>query len=685
MPSHPAISSRLASILQFFPLQAILLSEHNIYAAAFSTSSTAYHCMPRCPHSIRELRRHSHSRYPLRTSHGSLQFTTASSAVALHRRSLPSLQFGSTFKYSEVREWHSSSILFQSMEFSEADANTEGAPSAEGDSDPTKWEEMYYAPMQQPQPSGGLLDPPITPTLTMSNTMGDQTANVISDTESPLKSDIRVVTFDLDNTIWKTSATISDANDVLANHLKETFKVEERSEKRMGQLFKQFPDRYAGVDFSEQLSVESGSGESLQESNDYSNLVQNVGQTEINLSADATSDDRGVDNGVHIQASFDKKQGGQTKKKPVYLTLLRKDAIRSLLQESNNDATKASPLELESQVDSAFDLWVHARCQSISRNFAPSAVETLANLRSLLTSGSVGKVYIGAITDGNSNPNMVEELSGFFDFVIRAEDVGASKPDKRVYKAAVAALMLQLVQDGLSIEEFFLGESLEEGIAMGTYIKPGSISSSPSWKDVEEEAVDAFSEAVGQWWVHVGDDFFKDVVAAKEFQMRAVWTRELIGGKSNDQKDNIINGNEPNEKQRTVADLVNDVSKSKGTLQMSIGASEFLTNSLHDEFSDAVLDRFGDLSGLLAQWNYEGMELQPSMEGNVLLDVETIRDIKEPDLSRTAPAVGGEYQQTAEVSSKSEMSPPPKKFCVFCGGQLPAVAKFCSNCGERQV
>ena len=40
----------------------------------------------------------------------------------------------------------------------------------------------------------------------------------------------------------------------------------------------------------------------------------------------------------------------------------------------------------------------------------------------------------------NFAPTAVQttELEGIFDFVIRAEDVG-SKPDKRVYKAAVAA------------------------------------------------------------------------------------------------------------------------------------------------------------------------------------------------------------------------------------------------------
>jgi len=562
-------------------------------------------------------------------------------------------------------------------------------PSAEEDNDPLKWEKLF--------------NPSVS--TTTSNTMNGQTATSILDPSSPLKSDIRVVTFDLDNTIWKTSATLTDANDALSNHLKETFNIEERSEKWMGQHFKQFPDRYAGVDFAEGVSVEiDGGGSAPQDNNDYSDIIQNVGQTDIDLSTGTANDDDkdGDDIGVHIQASFDKKEGGQVKKKPVYLTLLRKDAIRSLIQEANNDdATTldaASSVDLESQVDYAFDVWAEARCKSISQNFAPFAVETLTNLRSQLTSDTSEKVYIGAITDGNSNPDRVAELSGVFDFVIRAEDVGASKPDKRVYKAAVAALMLQLVQDGRSVEEFFLGKSIDEGTAMDTYMKSDySTSTVPSWKDVEEEAVEAFSEAVGRWWVHIGDDFFKDVVAAKEFQMRTVWTRELIGGSgySNDQKVNTVKeGNEPAKKQRSLTDLVNDVAKSDGVLKMTIGASEFLSNSLHEEFSDAILDRFGDLSGLLTQWHEEGKEAQTTngvapltdSEGNLELDSAVISDTKDLEVSRPADtaAIGSEYQQPTEGSSDAAKSA-PRKFCVFCGGQLPTVAKFCSSCGERQI
>jgi len=413
----------------------------------------------------------------------------------------------------------------------------------------------------------------------------------------------------------------------------------------MGKLFKECPDKYAGIDFAiSDTSIDSPQKEVVDDDN-LVDIVQNVGQTDTQQ----TDDDN---DGVHIQ---------NKKKKPVYLTLLRKDAIRLLLQESNTDL---SPIELEQQVDAAFEIWVEARCQSISNNFAPTAVQTLKELKSKFD-------YIGAITDGNSNPNRVAELEGIFDFVIRAEDVGVSKPDKRVFKAAVAALMLRLGQDKRSIEEFFLGGSFEDGIATdSTYMASETeiTASTPHWKLIDQDSVEAFSEAVGPWWVHIGDDFLKDVVAAKESQMRTVWTRELIGGSANDKGDKgskeLV---EKKQQQRDVNDLVNDVSNSdKGVLKMAIGESDFLSESLHLEFSDAILDRFDELSGLLTKWHNEGKGTTSTHEDAVKANEVEIN--RQPDVS-TSPT-------TKEQSHK---------FCVFCGERLPVTATFCSSCGEKQI
>jgi len=411
----------------------------------------------------------------------------------------------------------------------------------------------------------------------------------------------------------------------------------------MGKLFKECPDKYAGIDFANSdISTDSPQQEVVDDDN-LVDIVQNVGQTYTQQTDDNND-------GVHIQ---------NKKKKPVYLTLLRKDAIRLLLQESNTDV---SPIELEQQVDAAFEIWVEARCQSISNNFAPTAVQTLKEIKSKFD-------YIGAITDGNSNPNRVAELEGIFDFVIRAEDVGVSKPDKRVFKAAVAALMLRLGQDKRSIEEFFLGESFEEGIATdSTYMASETeiTASTPHWKLIDQDSVEAFSEAVGPWWVHIGDDFFKDVVAAKESQMRTVWARELIGGSVNDKRDKGSKEIEKKQQQRDVDDLVKDVSNSdKGVLKMAIGELDFLLESLHDEFSDAILDKFDELSGLLTKWHNEGKSTTTSTHEDAVKANE-VEIYRQPDVSTTP-------------TTKEH------KFCVFCGERLPIAATFCSSCGEKQI
>ncbi len=527
----------------------------------------------------------------------------------------------------------------------------------------SKWEALYNN--YQPQSS------PIIP----SNTPPP------SSTAQSNMSEIKIITFDLDNTLWKTSETITHANTVLFEQLQANYGIDTRSEVEMGKLFKEFPDRYCGLldDKTDGSNFNGGGGSDAE----YANSVENVGRTDTTSTSPSPNKD---DDGVHI--STQSSGSSKKKKKPVYLTLLRKDAIRSLIlqqQQQRNGDMSLSPIQLEEEVDAAFQVWMEARTQSISENFAPFALETLSRLKSSLapaptttTANQSKKVYIGAITDGNSNPQSVPELSGLFDFVIRAEDVGVSKPDKRVYKAAVAELMVQLMRDGLSVEEFFLGEQFvnEGGAAAATadanYLMSDldSMQQEPSWKDVDPEAVEAFSEAVGPWWVHIGDDFFKDIVAAKELRMRSVWVRELIGGAKA-----FGGGNQEatdSTTKRSVEDLVNDIAKNNGALTMAIGDSDFLTSALHEEFSDAILDRFADLSDLLIQWNEEG-------NGN-----EEEVDYDYSNTESTSEAYSIVMPSVEPPTQNDESESGATKFCFACGEKIPAVAKFCPGCGERQ-
>ena len=208
--------------------------------------------------------------------------------------------------------------------------------------------------------------------------------------------------------------------------------------------------------------------------------------------------------------------------------------------------------------------------------------------------------------------------------------------------------------------------------------------------------MEAFSEAVGPWWVHVGDDFFKDVVAAKEFKMRTVWSRELIIGRGNNNNNNPADdgkssgssGSNPKEEgsSRTVGDLASDVAKSDGVLTMAIGESEFLKESLQEEFCDAILDRFDDLGDLLLGWYEEGTAMagrrtNPVNEGGMMAEAVIVPEIEAAMmLSRS----DDRRQRTKEDPSNTGSGQPSYKFCVFCGTKLPAAAKFCSSCGERQ-
>ncbi|KAL7453857.1 hypothetical protein ACHAWC_005501 [Mediolabrus comicus] len=586
--------------------------------------------------------------------------------------------------------------LHQNMGFSRSSSSDESSGSNNNNIDETsKWENMYNN--YQPQST----------TTTATTTPSNNNNNSIP------KSEIRIITFDLDNTIWKTSDTISHANTVLSSTLLDKFGIEVRSEVEMGRLFKEFPDRYCGLLTAEHDDADAdddggsedsgstkvdgddngGRGEEESSSDDeYANSVQNVGQTEASSLGGATITE-GIDTGVHIQPT----QIGKAKKKPVYLTLLRKDAIRSLIlqqqeqQQSDGGDNKPllSPLELEAEVEDAFNLWMKARSQSISNNFAYNAVETLFRLKSQLAA-TTKKVYIGAITDGNSNPQSVPELNNLFDFVIRAEDVGVSKPDKRVYKAAVGQVMAQLIMDGDSVEDFFLGTEgggdvsggsvgvdasyliSESGVSGGSGSNSLQGGQSLTWKHVDPEAIEAFSDAVGPWWVHIGDDFFKDIVAAKEFRMRSVWVRELIGGAE------AFGGGSgapsPGGKsKRSVEDLVNDIAKNDGPVKMEIGESDFLTSALHEEFSDAILDRFADLGDLLIQWNVEGSS--GSKDEEAFINREEVENVPDTILQKVEMA-------TTSASSSEDLS--ATKFCIFCGEKVPVVAKFCPGCGERQ-
>ena len=383
------------------------------------------------------------------------------------------------------------------------------------------------------------------------------------------RSEVRVVSFDLDNTIWKTGVTIQAANDAVADFLaSKDIRQPLRVEKLMGQLFKGNKSRYCPLE-------------------------------------------------------------KENAKAPVCLTLLRKEATCKLLEEYN-DYSIEDAKELAEEV---FEVWARARHEAIPKNMASSVERCLQEIAAITTSD--GKpVLIGAITDGNSDPSRIESLSPFFDFCINAESVGVSKPDKRVYLKGVATALCHPSLNDIGL---------------------------PSTSEVSDDEIE---ESLGPYWVHIGDDFAKDIVAAKALNMRTIWMRELVL--------DTIQAKEKKEDNTTsignLEDFVKRVSDSK-VLKMEIGADDYLANGLQQEFADAVVDQFTDISNVLTQWHTEAqMALGDRAESE--------RDLEAP----AATAAAGHLEPRDRSPDQAKAS----KFCMFCGESIPKVAKFCPECGERQ-
>jgi FMN phosphatase YigB (HAD superfamily) len=396
--------------------------------------------------------------------------------------------------------------------------------------------------------------------------------------------EIRVVSFDLDNTLWNTSATIDRANDLLAQYINEQlFNVTSsvgiennrttiRVEMVMGKLFASNKAKYSPIE-------------------------------------------------------------GKNAKSPVLLTQLRKDAIHYVLREYVLNCDESNTMDnafVRNFVDAAFNVWMVARHEAISQYMTPSTSYLMEQILSLECSCN-DRVIIGAITDGNSNPRLIPELSNVFDFYINAEMVGIGKPDKLIYMQAVKQVFQQY--------PMLLSDKIPTGF--------------------EAMTDDQVEQLIGPWWVHIGDDFVKDIVASNNLKMRNIWMRELLAP----QKAEVTRtGQQPQpQPTRTVDELIQVINEKK-VVEMSIGTDTYLADSIRNEFATAVVDQLRDVVNILRQWQNDALMpphkvSESSMQQNVQ-DVSIAESID--------PMVLSDF-----------------KFCIACGTKLPIVAKFCASCGFR--
>lgn len=400
--------------------------------------------------------------------------------------------------------------------------------------------------------------------------------------------DIRVVTFDLDNTLWNTTATIQAANDALADFMNEIIPGNTlRVESVMGMLYTADKARYAPLDTEKASS-------------------------------------------------------------PVLLTNLRKDAIRFVLEQSVDDDER-----IDSLVEEGFEVWSRARHEIIPSHFAQSVVQCLDEIRSLRTRDDT-PVLIGAVTDGNSDPRNIERISKYFDFCVNAEMVGVSKPDKRIYlRAASEVIQHPSLHDMIRTKSSFTA-AFEEGRLTDTVLET----------------------LIGPWWVHIGDDFLKDIVAAKNLNMRSIWSRELIQNKvaraDGDKRDERESATT-----HSVEDLVKEVAE-KGVVSMQLGTEDYLAETLHNEFADMITDEFRTIAKVLKEWQEEAIQMPNKMEKVVLEKDDKIAVHEGDNMLHT--------ERQESDPGKTRMEPRASeshKFCIHCGEKLPLVAKFCSSCGEK--
>lgn len=363
---------------------------------------------------------------------------------------------------------------------------------------------------------------------------------------------VLVVSFDLDNTLWRTGPTLQAANAALASWIDENASDANTTtplltvEEAMQQLMRENRSKYC-----------------------------------------ATS------------------TGG-----PVHLTQLRRDAIRRVLA-SDRRVT-------EETMDEGMRVWSSARHAAIPNHAAANVAYHLQRLRQGLEESRFC-CSIGAITDGNSDPRAVrwpDAPSIEWDFVLSAEHVGVGKPDPRVYQRAVEM--------------------------------------------VREQQQEDIPDTVGQWWVHVGDDFLKDVVGARTLGMRSIWVRELLGA------DKVPTP--PSPRERPYEEFLRDTAGKK-VIPMNVGADDYLADGLEREFADATVDTFGEVVDTILQWHHASQSGGGVENGN---DTNAIQD----------PPVA--LESSISISDGVEALRPDFKFCIHCGEKLPQQALFCSKCGKPQ-
>jgi putative hydrolase of the HAD superfamily len=301
------------------------------------------------------------------------------------------------------------------------------------------------------------------------------------------------------------------------------------------------------------------------------------------------------------------------------------------LTELRKSAILEAALEADSKKGEEAAAEVANKCFLVWRNARHCACETFMfdgvvdGLAKLNEAGFV----LGAITNGNADVSSIPSLSRFFSFSVTAEEVGESKPSPLPFLTA----------------------------ARKAGIDP--------------------NHAIGRKWVHIGDDFGNDCAAAKALEMRTVWVNQIEPEKNEDEKSNPRSNLET-----TMQHPLENTPMVNGVYTMeSMGSGDYLAQMVIRDAVDETVSTVAEAMQVVLQWHSEFEASKSSLSRNLHLTDKT------PD-EKTLADTALVDQRIAQVSPKggsSRAETQPKKFCFECGIQLPRTAKFCVDCGSKQL
>lgn len=327
----------------------------------------------------------------------------------------------------------------------------------------------------------------------------------------------------------------------------------------------------------------------------------------------------------------------------VRFTDLRKLALTVLAQRYGGYEPEAA----RAVAEEGFRAW-HAARHDVEVLFYPGAVPLLRRLRAR-------GVRLVALTNGNCDIAQIPALEGVFEFCVNAEKVGARKRTGRPYLAAIK-------QAGVGAD-------------------------------------------VGPRWVHVGDDFTEDIVAAKsDLKLRTLWfnTAERKAKAAREAEAQAAARRTKKAEQQgleagaggldangrgggapslsTLAAMATEAKdrffKDQGAVRVTATETDdFLAYSIVKEFADAEVETIEEMGMALEAWLQEGegdgvVQAGAREEGTAAV-VHPLRS------SGSMPSTGADSGVGADGDDS--------KFCISCREVLPKRARFCSACGEPQA